>query len=133
MEADRFTRKLMRRGLPKPGPKGGLSCFSYAKVLNESINDLIRVVFEHKHLYRLVYQDVPYRLHTTTSKSSSNKGGKCTCYRFGAAALGIRTLSEKPTPMLDLRTHNLGTPKPICFQLRKRKAIYQDSLWRYCQ
>jgi 2-oxoisovalerate dehydrogenase E1 component len=59
-QAGPFIPRLMKLGLLKH--LAGISCFSHdAKgLLNASINDPNPVLFfEHKQLYRSVYQDVP--------------------------------------------------------------------------
>jgi len=96
-----------------PGLKVVYPAFPYdAKgLLNASINDPNPVMFfEHKQLYRSVYQDVPKKYYTLPlGKAAVLKEGKdVTIIAFGAAVhWALETLSKNPeisADLIDLRT-----------------------------
>jgi 2-oxoisovalerate dehydrogenase E1 component len=96
-----------------PGLKVVYPAFPYdAKgLLNESINDPNPVLFfEHKQLYRTVYQDVPTDYYTIPLGKATllQEGNQVTVVAFGAAVhWALETLSKNPeisADVLDLRT-----------------------------
>jgi 2-oxoisovalerate dehydrogenase E1 component len=124
-----------------PGLKVVYPAFPYdAKgLLNESINDPNPVLFfEHKHLYRSVYQDVPIDYYTLPLGKAAliKEGNDVTVIAFGAAVhWALETLSEKPdvsADVLDLRTLQPLDTEAIYASVKKtgRAIIYQeDSLF----
>jgi 2-oxoisovalerate dehydrogenase E1 component len=124
-----------------PGLKVVYPAFPYdAKgLLNESINDPNPVLFfEHKQLYRSVYQDVPTDYYTIPlGKAALLKEGKqVTIITFGAAVhWALETLAKNPeisADLLDLRTLQPLDTEAIFASVKKtgRAIIYQeDSLF----
>jgi 2-oxoisovalerate dehydrogenase E1 component len=124
-----------------PGLKVVYPAFPYdAKgLLNESINDPNPVLFfEHKQLYRSVYQDVPTDYYTIPLGKAAllNEGNQVTIITFGAAVhWALETLAKNPeisADLLDLRTlHPLDTEAIYASVKKTGKAIiYQeDSLF----
>lgn len=124
-----------------PGLKVVYPAFPYdAKgLLNESINDPNPVLFfEHKQLYRSVYQDVPADYYTIPlGKAALLKEGKdITIIAFGAAVhWALETLGKNPdisADLLDLRTLQPLDTDAIYESVKKtgRVIIYQeDSLF----
>jgi 2-oxoisovalerate dehydrogenase E1 component len=120
-----------------PGLKVVYPAFPYdAKgLLNESINDPNPVLFfEHKQLYRSVYQDVPTDYYTIPlGKAALLKEGKqVTIITFGAAVhWALETLAKNPeisADLLDLRTLQPLDSEAIYASVRKtgRAIIYQE-------
>jgi 2-oxoisovalerate dehydrogenase E1 component len=124
-----------------PGLKVVYPAFPYdAKgLLNESINDPNPVLFfEHKQLYRSVYQDVPNDYYTIPLGKAAllKEGNQITIIAFGAAVhWALETLEKKPeisADLLDLRTLQPLDTEAIYASVKKtgRAIIYQeDSLF----
>lgn len=124
-----------------PGLKVVYPAFPYdAKgLLNESINDPNPVLFfEHKQLYRSVYQDVPKDYYTLPLGKAAllKEGNSVTIIAFGAAVhWAIDTLDKNPeisADLLDLRTLQPLDTETIFASVKKtgRAIIYQeDSLF----
>lgn len=124
-----------------PGLKVVYPAFPYdAKgLLNESINDPNPVLFfEHKQLYRSVYQDVPTDYYTISLGKAAllKKGNDVTIIAFGAAVhWALETLTKNPeisADLLDLRTLQPLDTEAIYESVKKtgRVIIYQeDSLF----
>ena len=124
-----------------PGLKVVYTAFPYdAKgLLNESINDPNPVLFfEHKQLYRSVYQDVPEDYYTLPLGKAAllQEGNEVTIIAFGAAVhWALETLEKNPTvsaDVLDLRTLQPLDTEAIFKSVKKtgRAIIYQeDSLF----
>jgi 2-oxoisovalerate dehydrogenase E1 component len=124
-----------------PGLKVVYPAFPYdAKgLLNESINDPNPVLFfEHKQLYRSVYQDVPTDYYTIPlGKAALLKEGKqVTIIAFGATVhWALETLAKNPeisADLLDLRTLQPLDTEAIYASVKKtgKAIIYQeDSLF----
>lgn len=124
-----------------PGLKVVYPAFPYdAKgLLNESINDPNPVLFfEHKQLYRSVYQDVPADYYTLPLGKAAllKEGNSVTIIAFGAAVhWAIDTLDKNPeisADLLDLRTLQPLDTETIFASVKKtgRAIIYQeDSLF----
>lgn len=124
-----------------PGLKVVYPAFPYdAKgLLNESINDPNPVLFfEHKQLYRSVYQDVPAAYYTLPLGKAAllKEGNSVTIIAFGAAVhWAIDTLDKNPeisADLLDLRTLQPLDTETIFASVKKtgRAIIYQeDSLF----
>ena len=124
-----------------PGLKVVYPAFPYdAKgLLNESINDPNPVLFfEHKQLYRSVYQDVPEDYYTLPLGKAAllQEGNEVTIIAFGAAVhWALETLEKNPTvsaDVLDLRTLQPLDTEAIFKSVKKtgRAIIYQeDSLF----
>ena len=124
-----------------PGLKVVYPTFPYdAKgLLNESINDPNPVLFfEHKQLYRSVYQEVPVDYYTLPLGKAAliKEGNEVTIIAFGAAVhWALDTLEKNPTisaDVLDLRTLQPLDTEAIFTSVRKtgRVVIYQeDSLF----
>ncbi|OUD31741.1 thiamine pyrophosphate-dependent enzyme [Flavobacterium sp. FPG59] len=124
-----------------PGLKVVYPAFPYdAKgLLNESINDPNPVLFfEHKQLYRSVYQDVPKDYYTLPLGKAAllKEGNSVTIIAFGAAVHWvIDTLDKNPeisADLLDLRTLQPLDTDAIFTSVKKtgRAIIYQeDSLF----
>lgn len=124
-----------------PGLKVVYPAFPYdAKgLLNESINDPNPVLFfEHKQLYRSVYQDVPKYYYTLPLGKAAllKEGNSVTIIAFGAAVhWAIDTLDKNPeisADLLDLRTLQPLDTETIFASVKKtgRAIIYQeDSLF----
>lgn len=124
-----------------PGLKVVYPAFPYdAKgLLNESINDPNPVLFfEHKQLYRSVYQDVPKDYYTLPLGKAAllKEGNSVTIIAFGAAVhWAIDTLDknlEISADLLDLRTLQPLDTETIFASVKKtgRAIIYQeDSLF----
>jgi 2-oxoisovalerate dehydrogenase E1 component len=104
----------MKRGLQKtPGLKVVYPAFPYdAKgLLNTAINDPNPVLFfEHKQLYRSIYQDVPKDYYTLPFGKAAllKEGEEVTIISFGAGVhWALETLDKHPeikADLLDLRT-----------------------------
>jgi len=120
-----------------PGLKVVYPAFPYdAKgLLNTSINDPNPVLFfEHKQLYRSVYQDVPKDYYTLElGKAALLKTGTAvTIISFGAAVhWALETLEKNPeisADLLDLRTLQPLDTEAIYESVRKtgRAIIYQE-------
>ena len=120
-----------------PGLKVVYPAFPYdAKgLLNTSINDPNPVLFfEHKQLYRSVYQDVPTDYYTIPlGKAAVLKEGKTvTIIAFGAAVhWALETLSKNPeidADLIDLRTLQPLDTEAIFTSVRKtgKVIIYQE-------
>jgi 2-oxoisovalerate dehydrogenase E1 component len=120
-----------------PGLKVVYPAFPYdAKgLLNESINDPNPVLFfEHKQLYRSVYQDVPKDYYTLPLGKAAllKEGNSVTIIAFGAAVhWAIETLSKNPeisADLLDLRTLQPLDTDAIFASVKKtgRAIIYQE-------
>lgn len=120
-----------------PGLKVVYPAFPYdAKgLLNTSINDPNPVLFfEHKQLYRSVYQDVPKEYYTIPlGKAALLKEGKeVTIVAFGAAVhWALDTLDKNPeisADLLDLRTLQPLDTEAIFTSVKKtgRVIIYQE-------
>ena len=120
-----------------PGLKVVYPAFPYdAKgLLNESINDPNPVLFfEHKQLYRSVYQDVPTDYYTIPLGKAAllKEGNQVTIIAFGAAVhWALETLAKKPeisADLLDLRTLQPLDSEAIYASVRKtgRAIIYQE-------
>jgi 2-oxoisovalerate dehydrogenase E1 component len=124
-----------------PGLKVVYPAFPYdAKgLLNESINDPNPVLFfEHKQLYRSVYQDVPEDYYTLPLGKAAllQEGNEVTIIAFGAAVhWALETLEKNPNisaDVLDLRTLQPLDTDAIFKSVKKtgRAIIYQeDSLF----
>jgi len=124
-----------------PGLKVVYPAFPYdAKgLLNESINDPNPVLFfEHKQLYRSVYQDVPTDYYTIPLGKAAllKEGNQVTIIAFGAAVhWALETLDKNPkisADVLDLRTLQPLDTDAIYASVKKtgRAIIYQeDSLF----
>ncbi|MCC9070119.1 dehydrogenase E1 component subunit alpha/beta [Flavobacterium sp. F-65] len=124
-----------------PGLKVVYPAFPYdAKgLLNESINDPNPVLFfEHKQLYRSVYQDVPTDYYTIPLGKAAllKKGNDVTIIAFGAPVhWALETLDKNPNisaDLLDLRTLQPLDTEAIYESVKKtgRVIIYQeDSLF----
>lgn len=124
-----------------PGLKVVYPAFPYdAKgLLNESINDPNPVLFfEHKQLYRSVYQDVPTDYYTISLGKAAllKKGNDVTIIAFGATVhWALETLTKNPdisADLLDLRTLQPLDTEAIYESVKKtgRVIIYQeDSLF----
>ena len=124
-----------------PGLKVVYPAFPYdAKgLLNESINDPNPVLFfEHKQLYRSVYQDVPTDYYTIPLGKAAllKEGNQVTIIAFGAAVhWALETLDKNPAisaELLDLRTLQPLDTEAIYTSVKKtgRAIIYQeDSLF----
>ena len=124
-----------------PGLKVVYPAFPYdAKgLLNESINDPNPVLFfEHKQLYRSVYQDVPTDYYTIPLGKAAllKEGSQVTIIAFGAAVhWALETLVKNPeiaADLLDLRTLQPLDTEAIYASVMKtgRAIIYQeDSLF----
>ena len=120
-----------------PGLKVVYPAFPYdAKgLLNEAINDPNPVLFfEHKQLYRSVYQDVPKDYYTLPLGKAAllKEGNSVTIIAFGAAVhWALDTLSKNPeisTDLLDLRTLQPLDTDAIFASVKKtgRAIIYQE-------
>lgn len=120
-----------------PGLKVVYPAFPYdAKgLLNSSINDPNPVLFfEHKQLYRSVYQDVPIDYYTIPlGKASLLKEGKSvTIIAFGASVhWALETLGNNPeieADLLDLRTLQPLDTEAIFASVKKtgKVIIYQE-------
>jgi 2-oxoisovalerate dehydrogenase E1 component len=120
-----------------PGLKVVYPAFPYdAKgLLNESINDPNPVLFfEHKQLYRSVYQDVPAAYYTLPLGKAAllKEGNSVTIIAFGAAVhWALETLSKNPeisAELLDLRTLQPLDTDAIFASVKKtgRAIIYQE-------
>jgi 2-oxoisovalerate dehydrogenase E1 component len=113
--------------------------FDVKGLLNESINDPNPVLFfEHKQLYRSVYQDVPTDYYTIPLGKAAllKEGNQVTIIAFGAAVhWALETLDKNPNisaDLLDLRTLQPLDTEAIYASVRKtgRAIIYQeDSLF----
>ncbi|KIC02099.1 dehydrogenase [Flavobacterium sp. JRM] len=124
-----------------PGLKVVYPAFPYdAKgLLNESINDPNPVLFfEHKQLYRSVYQDVPTDYYTIPLGKAAllKEGTAVTIIAFGASVhWALETLAKNPeisADLLDLRTLQPLDTEAIYESVKKtgRVIIYQeDSLF----
>jgi 2-oxoisovalerate dehydrogenase E1 component len=124
-----------------PGLKVVYPAFPYdAKgLLNESINDPNPVLFfEHKQLYRSIYQEVPKDYYTLPLGKAAllREGSEVTIIAFGAAVhWALETLDKNPSvsaDLLDLRTLQPLDAEAIFKSVRKtgRAIIYQeDSLF----
>ncbi|TDD94867.1 alpha-ketoacid dehydrogenase subunit alpha/beta [Flavobacterium cellulosilyticum] len=124
-----------------PGLKVVYPAFPYdAKgLLNESINDPNPVLFfEHKQLYRSVYQDVPNDYYTIPLGKASllKEGNQITIISYGAAIhWTLETLSQHPeisADVLDLRTLQPLDTEAIYTSVKKTgKAIiyHEDSMF----
>ncbi|KIA97178.1 dehydrogenase [Flavobacterium sp. KMS] len=124
-----------------PGLKVVYPAFPYdAKgLLNESINDPNPVLFfEHKQLYRSVYQDVPTDYYTIPLGKAAllKEGTAVTIIAFGAPVhWALETLAKNPeisADLLDLRTLQPLDTEAIYESVKKtgRVIIYQeDSLF----
>ncbi|QZK90371.1 dehydrogenase E1 component subunit alpha/beta [Flavobacterium sp. CHNK8] len=120
-----------------PGLKVVYPAFPYdAKgLLNEAINDPNPVLFfEHKQLYRSVYQDVPKDYYTLPLGKAAvlKEGDSVTIIAFGAAVhWAIDTLDKNPeisADLLDLRTLQPLDTEAIFASVKKtgRAIIYQE-------
>lgn len=108
-------------------------------LLNESINDPNPVLFfEHKQLYRSIYQEVPTNYYTLPLGKAAllKEGNDVTIIAFGAAVhWALETLDKNPSisaDLLDLRTLQPLDTEAIYKSVRKtgRVIIYQeDSLF----
>lgn len=113
--------------------------FDAKGLLNESINDPNPVLFfEHKQLYRSVYQDVPKDYYTLPLGKAGllKEGNSVTIIAFGAAVhWAIDILDKNPeisADLLDLRTLQPLDTESIFASIKKtgRAIIYQeDSLF----
>ena len=124
-----------------PGLKVVYPAFPYdAKgLLNTSINDPNPVLFfEHKQLYRSVYQDVPTDYYTIPLGKAAllKEGSQVTIISFGAAVhWALETLAKNPeisADLLDLRTLQPLDTEAIFASVKKtgRVIVYQeDSLF----
>jgi 2-oxoisovalerate dehydrogenase E1 component len=104
-------------------------------LLNESINDPNPVLFfEHKQLYRSVYQDVPTAYYTIPLGKAAllKEGNRVTIIAFGAAVhWALETLAKHPelsADLLDLRTLQPLDTEAIYASVKKtgRAIIYQE-------
>ena len=120
-----------------PGLKVVYPAFPYdAKgLLNESINDPNPVLFfEHKQLYRSIYQDVPKDYYTIPLGKAAllKEGDQVTIISFGAAVhWALDTLAKNPeisADLLDLRTLQPLDTEAIFTSVKKtgRVIIYQE-------
>jgi 2-oxoisovalerate dehydrogenase E1 component len=120
-----------------PGLKVVYPAFPYdAKgLLNTSINDPNPVLFfEHKQLYRSVYQDVPTDYYTIPLGKAAllKEGNDVTIISFGAAVhWALDTLAKNPeisADLLDLRTLQPLDTEAIFASVKKtgRVIIYQE-------
>jgi 2-oxoisovalerate dehydrogenase E1 component len=120
-----------------PGLKVVYPAFPYdAKgLLNTSINDPNPVLFfEHKQLYRSVYQDVPTNYYTIPLGKAAllKEGNQVTIISFGAAVhWALETLAKNPeisADLLDLRTLQPLDTEAIFASVKKtgRIIIYQE-------
>ena len=120
-----------------PGLKVVYPAFPYdAKgLLNASINDPNPVLFfEHKQLYRSVYQDVPKDYYTIPLGKAAllREGNQATIITFGAAVhWALETLDKNPeikADLLDLRTLQPLDTEAIYDSVKKtgRVIIYQE-------
>jgi 2-oxoisovalerate dehydrogenase E1 component len=120
-----------------PGLKVVYPAFPYdAKgLLNTSINDPNPVLFfEHKQLYRSIYQDVPSDYYTIPLGKAAllKEGADVTVISFGAAVhWALDTLSKNPeisADLLDLRTLQPLDTEAIFASVKKtgRVIIYQE-------
>jgi len=120
-----------------PGLKVVYPAFPYdAKgLLNTSINDPNPVLFfEHKQLYRSVYQDVPSDYYTIPLGKAAllREGSHVTIISFGAAVhWALDTLAKNPeisADLLDLRTLQPLDTEAIFASVKKtgRVIIYQE-------
>jgi 2-oxoisovalerate dehydrogenase E1 component len=124
-----------------PGLKVVYPAFPYDAngLLNESINDPNPVLFfEHKLLYRSVYQDVPTDYYTIPLGKAAlvKEGNQVTIIAFGATVhWALETLAKNPdvsADLLDLRTLQPLDTEAIFASVKKtgRAIIYQeDSLF----
>jgi 2-oxoisovalerate dehydrogenase E1 component len=124
-----------------PGLKVVYPAFPYdAKgLLNESINDPNPVLFfEHKQLYRSVYQEVPTDYYTIPLGKAAllKEGNQVTIIAYGAAVhWALETLANNPeisADVLDLRTLQPLDTNAIYASVKKtgRAIVYQeDSLF----
>ena len=124
-----------------PGLKVVYPAFPYdAKgLLNASINDPNPVMFfEHKQLYRSVYQEVPKEYYTIPLGKAAllKEGNQVTIIAFGAAVhWALETLEKNPSisaDVLDLRTLQPLDSEAIFASVKKtgKAIIYQeDSLF----
>ncbi|MDD5149094.1 MAG: dehydrogenase E1 component subunit alpha/beta [Flavobacterium sp.] len=113
--------------------------FDAKGLLNESINDPNPVLFfEHKQLYRSVYQDVPKDYYTIELGKAAllKEGNQVTIIAFGAAVhWALETLAKNPeisADLLDLRTLQPLDTEAIYASAKKtgRVIIFQeDSLF----
>jgi 2-oxoisovalerate dehydrogenase E1 component len=104
-------------------------------LLNESINDPNPVLFfEHKQLYRSVYQEVPTAYYTIPLGKAAlvKEGNQVTIIAFGAAVhWALETLAKNPeisADLLDLRTLQPLDTEAIYASVKKtgRAIIYQE-------
>ena len=104
-------------------------------LLNTSINDPNPVLFfEHKQLYRSVYQDVPTDYYTIPLGKAAllKEGNQVTIISFGAAVhWALETLAKNPeisADLLDLRTLQPLDTEAIFASVKKtgRVLIYQE-------
>ena len=120
-----------------PGLKVVYPAFPYdAKgLLNTSINDPNPVLFfEHKQLYRSIYQDVPNDYYTIPLGKAAllKKGKSITIIAFGASVhWALDTLEKNPAidaDLLDLRTLNPLDTESIFESVKKtgKVIIYQE-------
>ena len=120
-----------------PGLKVVYPAFPYdAKgLLNASISDPNPVLFfEHKQLYRSVYQDVPKDYYTIPLGKAAllKEGNQVTIIAFGAAVhWAMETLNKNPeikADLLDLRTLQPLDTEAIYASIKKtgRAIIYQE-------
>ncbi|MFH7010356.1 thiamine pyrophosphate-dependent enzyme [Flavobacterium sp. FlaQc-52] len=120
-----------------PGLKVVYPAFPYdAKgLLNTSINDPNPVLFfEHKQLYRSVYQDVPTDYYTIPFGKAAllKEGNAVTIISFGAAVhWALETLTKNPeiqADLIDLRTLQPLDTETIFASVRKtgKVIIYQE-------
>jgi 2-oxoisovalerate dehydrogenase E1 component len=120
-----------------PGLKVVYPAFPYdAKgLLNASINDPNPVMFfEHKQLYRSVYQEVPTDYYTIPLGKAAvlKEGNAVTIISFGAAVhWALETLAKNPeisADLLDLRTLQPLDTEAIFISVKKtgRVIIYQE-------
>jgi 2-oxoisovalerate dehydrogenase E1 component len=109
--------------------------FDAKGLLNESINDPNPVLFfEHKQLYRSVYQDVPTAYYTIPLGKAAllKEGNQVTIIAFGAAVhWALETLAKHPeisADVLDLRTLQPLDTEAIYASVKKtgRAIIYQE-------
>ncbi len=120
-----------------PGLKVVYPAFPYdvKGLLNASINDPNPVMFfEHKQLYRSVYQEVPKDYYTLPLGKAAliKEGNQVTIISFGAAVhWALDTLEKNPTisaDLLDLRTLQPLDTEAIFASVKKtgRVIIYQE-------
>ena len=124
-----------------PGLKVVYPAFPYdAKgLLNESINDPNPVLFfEHKQLYRSVYQDVPTDYYTIPLGKAAllKEGNQITIIAYGAAVhWALETLFQHPeiaADVLDLRTLQPLDTEAIYTSVKKTGraiVLHEDSLF----